>query len=87
MSSIYLDSSTLTPLLKRLEEKGYVLRRHSKEDERNLIVTITKKGEELKSKAVTVPERLSACIQINETDARTLYNLLYDLLEKLNEKG
>ena len=84
---LYLDSSTLTPLLKRLEEKGYVSRRHSKEDERNLIVTITKKGEELKSKAVTVPERLGTCIKMDETDARTLYKLLYELLDNLNEKG
>ena len=80
---LYLDSSTLTPLLKRLEEKGYVSRHHSKTDERNLIVTITEKGEALKERAVTVPERLRACVDMSETDALLLYKLLYDMLKKI----
>ena len=80
---LYLDSSTLTPLLKRLEEKGYVTRRRSKEDERDLIVTITDKGESLKEKAVTVPERLSACIEMDPEKSQVLYDLLYELIGKL----
>ena len=54
---LFLDSSTMTPLLKRLEEKSHVTRRLSTEDERDLIVTITDSGEALKERAVTVPER------------------------------
>lgn len=80
---LYLDSSTLTPLLKRLEEKGYVTRCRSTEDERDLIVTITDKGEDLKEKAVTVPERLSACIEMDPKKSQMLYDLLYELIGKL----
>ena len=80
---LYLDSSTLTPLLKRLEEKEYVTRRRSTEDERDLIVTITDKGEALKEKAVTVPERLSACVEMDPEKMQILYDLLYELIGKL----
>ena len=80
---LYLDSSTLTPLLKRLEEKGYVTRRRSTEDERDLIVSITEKGEALREKALTVPDRLAACVNIEPKQAQMLYEILYELLDKL----
>ena len=80
---LFLDSGTLTPLLKRLEEKGYVSRRRSAEDERDVIVTITESGEALKEKAVTVPERLSACVALDPEKARTLYALLYEVIGSL----
>lgn len=80
---LFLDSSTLTPLLKRLEEKGYVTRRRSAEDERDLIVTITEKGEALKEKAVTIPEQLGECAALDPKKARTLYTLLYELIGNL----
>lgn len=82
---LYLDSSTLTPLLKRLEEKGYVTRQRSTRDERDLIVTITENGEALKEKAVTVPERLHECIEMDPKKAQALYDLLYELIGKLTE--
>ena len=82
---LFLDSSTLTPLLKRLEEKGYVTRRRSTEDERDLIVTITDSGEALKEKAVPVPERLSACVALDPQKAQALYELLYEVLGKLTQ--
>lgn len=82
---LYLDSSTLTPLLKRLEEKGYVTRQRSAKDERDLIVTITESGEALKEKAVTVPERLRGCIEMDPNKAQVLYDLLYELIGKLAE--
>ena len=82
---LYLDSSTLTPLLKRLEEKGYVTRRRSAEDERDLIVTVTKSGEALKRKASKVPMKLGACIDLEPKKAQTLYKLLYELLGKLSD--
>ncbi len=81
---LYLDSSTLTPLLKRLEEKGYVTRRRSTQDERDLIVSVTVQGEALREKAITVPQRLSSCIDIKPEKAQVLYDLLYELLGKLN---
>ena len=82
---LYLDSSTLTPLLKRLEQKGYVTRRRSAEDERDLIVTITESGEALKEKAVTVPERLAACVELDPKKAQVLYTLLYEVIGKLTK--
>ena len=82
---LFLDSSTLTPLLKRLEEKGYVTRRRSAEDERDLIVTITDRGEALKEKAVTVPERLASCVALDAQKAQALYALLYEVLGKLTQ--
>ena len=82
---LFLDSSTLTPLLKRLEEKGYVTRRRSVEDERDLIVTITDSGEALKERAVTVPERMSACVELDPQKAQALYALLYEVLGKLTQ--
>ena len=81
---LFLDSSTLTPLLKRLEEKGYVTRQRSTADERDLIVTITDKGEALREKAVTVPERLAECVALDSEKARTLYTLLYEVIGNLN---
>ena len=80
---LYLDSGTLTPLLKRLEEKGYVTRRRSSEDERDLIVSITDSGETLREKAVTIPERLSACVDLDMQKAQALYALLYEVINRL----
>ncbi len=82
---LYLDSSTLTPLLKRLEEKGYVARRRSKQDERDLIVSITEAGEVLREKALTVPGRLAACVDMDPEKAQALYGILYELLGKLHK--
>ena len=80
---LYLDSGTLTPLLKRLEEKGYVVRRRSTEDERDLIVSLTEQGEALKERAVTVPQRLAACVDLDPQKAQALYGLLHEVLGKL----
>lgn len=80
--SLYLDSGTLTPLLKRLEADGLVSRARSVEDERNLIVTLTEKGEKLKKDAVGIPEKIGACIQLSSEDSKTLYRLLYQILNQ-----
>ena len=81
---LYLDSGTLTPLLKKLEEKRYVVRNRSKEDERNLIVSITQEGEDLKEQAVCIPAELSACVDMQPKEAQQLYRLLYKLLDRLS---
>lgn len=83
---LYLDSSTLTPLLKRLEEKGYVTRRRSKEDERDLIVTITDEGMNLRQRALSVPQRMAACVDMEPEKAQVLYGVLYELLGKLSDR-
>lgn len=77
---LFLDSGTLTPLLKALEKKGYVTRKRSKEDERNLIVTLTTDGAELRDRAVEIPSKLGACVNISAQDAAELYRLLYKIL-------
>ncbi|MBD5470072.1 MAG: MarR family transcriptional regulator [Lachnospiraceae bacterium] len=81
---LYLDSGTLTPLLKKLEEKNYVVRNRSKEDERNLIVSVTEEGERLKEQAIQIPENLSACVNMEPQEAQQLYQLLYKLLDGLS---
>ena len=80
---LYLDSGTLTPVLKKLENKGYVNRNRSQKDERNLIVSISEKGEELKEKAADIPVRMAECMTITREDAQSLYDLLYRLLDTL----
>ena len=78
--SLFLDSGTLTPLLKKMEQKQLLTRARSKEDERVLLVTITEEGEALKEKAVNVPTQLMNCITIDPEDAEKLYELLYKAL-------
>ena len=78
---LYLDSGTLTPLLKKLEEKGLVTRRRSELDERNLIVTITESGEAMKDAALHIPAEMTKCINLPKEDIRSLYRMLHQLLE------
>lgn len=82
---LFLDSGTLTPVLKKLEAKNYITRSRSKEDERNLSITITATGEQLKDKAVEIPEKIGNCISISSEEARVLYGLLYKILDQVNE--
>ena len=77
---LFLDSGTLTPLLRKLEVKGFIKRERLETDERNLIVSITKLGEELKSRAVDIPNSVSKCIDLNKEDAKLLYGILYKIL-------
>jgi len=77
---LYLDSGTLTPLLKKMEAKGLVTRQRSEKDERSLNVTITEKGEALKDQALSVPMRMAACTHIDQSDAMTLYRILYKII-------
>lgn len=78
--ALLLDSSTLTPLLKKLESKGYITRVRSTTDERNLVIALTKSGEKLKDKALIVPEKMGKCINLTEEEAKTLYSLIYKVL-------
>jgi DNA-binding MarR family transcriptional regulator len=80
---LYLDSGTLTPLLKKLEKQGFIKRERSMEDERNLIVTITEKGEELRIKAIEIPEKIGSCINISKEEAKVLYDTLYKILNQI----
>ncbi len=79
-SRLYLDSGTLTPVLKRLEQKELITRQRDDKDERVLIVSITKEGDELKDKAVEIPVKMAGCVSLEPQDAAELYGLLHKLL-------
>lgn len=83
---LFLDSGTLTPVLKRLEEKMYIKRVRSKEDERNLIISITSLGMELKNKAKTIPSKISQCVNLEEKEALELYKILYKVLSNFKDE-
>ena len=80
-AKLYLDSGTLTPVLKSLESKGYVYRHRSLKDERVLLVDVTEEGQRLRDKAVRVPEKVSKFLGLTSEEAVTLYRLLYKLLD------
>ena len=83
---LYLDSGTLTPLLKKLEAKGLITRARSTEDERNLNVTITEEGEALKARAAEIPAQIIADINLSAEENHTLYQLLYQILATATEE-
>lgn len=78
---LFLDSGTLTPVLKSLEAKGLITRRRSTEDERVLMTELTEKGEALKEKAVGIPEAVSAGLSLTPAQYEELHKLLYTFLE------
>ena len=80
---LYLDSGTLTPVLKKLEKKGYLTRKRSEADERVLLVSITNAGEDLKEKASLIPQQMAACFSLAPEKSAMLYQLLHELLETL----
>ncbi len=84
---LFLDSGTLTPLLKKLENKGYIERNRSKTDERALIVSITESGEKLKEQAAVIPKSMGSCVDLEPDEAVTLYMLLYKVLGNLTDKN
>jgi DNA-binding MarR family transcriptional regulator len=85
--TLLLDSSTLTPLLKKLEDKGYITRARSDEDERNLVVKITEKGLALRDKAILIPGKMGKCINLSPEEAKTLYNLMYKVLLNIEKEN
>ena len=78
---LYLDSGTLTPVLKSMEGKGLITRARSHEDERVLIVELTPAGESLRNKAAEIPPQVGACIRLEPQEAVQLYQLLYKVLD------
>lgn len=79
---LYLDSGTLTPLLKKLEQKGYVTRERMENDERAVRVSITEAGEALKDQALTIPTKISECIDLTPEEGQMLYQVLYKILKQ-----
>lgn len=80
---LFLDSGTLTPVLKTLESKGFITRERSKDDERNLIVKITEKGLELRDLCADIPMKIGSCVKLDVEKAYNLKLILDELLKKL----
>ena len=78
--TLLIDSSTLTPLLKKLEKKGLVERAKDKEDGRNLMISITEKGLGLREKALVIPEKIGKCLGLSREEAEAFYMILYKIL-------
>ena len=81
---LMLDNGTLSPLLKKLQQAGYLERRRSAGDERVVVITLTEKGRALQLRAKDVPLRAAGCVDLPQEKARALYALLYELLNKKN---
>ncbi len=80
---LYLDSGTLTPVLKKLESKGYLQRERNPKDERELFVSLTRQGEQMKDRAIGVPEALGRCISLNQEERQELARLLKKALSNI----
>ena len=78
---LFLDSGTMTPVLKSLESKGYVTRKRSTTDERSVSVSLTDRGEALKEKAVDIPAKVAGCVGLEPAEAAVLYETLYKILK------
>lgn len=81
--ALYLDSGTLTPLLKKMETQGLVLRKRNAADERSVIITITEDGEKLRERAAAIPEKMGGCLPLSKEEGKELYRLLYKILANI----
>jgi DNA-binding MarR family transcriptional regulator len=79
-SRLFLDTGTLSPLLKSMEKKNLLRRTRSKNDERIVMVAITAEGEALKEKALSVPQKMVSCVKITKEEADFLYKILYKII-------
>ena len=77
---LYLDTGTLSPLLKAMEKKNLLRRTRDSVDERIVMIEITSEGEALKEKAASVPEEMGKCVNLSPDEAKTLYSILYKIL-------
>ena len=87
---LYLETNTVTPLLKRMEAEGFITRKKGKDDARQVIVHLTEKGRELESQAGCIPFQMGeavACRSITPETAPALYKTLDDLIQTLSSAG
>lgn len=82
-SYLYLDSGTLTPLLKKMEEQGLVVRTRSSKDERSVLIELTDQGRALRKKAQDIPQKVGSCIPLSLKESQQLHTLLYKVIEGL----
>ena len=90
---LMLDNGTLSPLLKKMQQAGYIEKKRSEEDDRMVLITLTGEGKALQEKAKDIPGKISGCMALPPEKAKLLYSLLYELLgnrknkEHSSEKG
>lgn len=84
-NTLYLDSGTLSPVLNKLENKGYIVKERDKSDSRNINIKITESGKSLKEKLKSVPEQIGSCVCLSPEEASTLYTLLYKVIGNINK--
>ena len=81
--SLHLDYGTLTPVLKRLENSGYLNRNRDPRDERLLLLTITEEGRALKDEAIKIPPCIAACMGLDAEEFKQLYTLTYKAIANM----
>ena len=82
---VRLDYGTLTPVLKRLEQAGYLQRTRAPEDERLLTLELTKQGKDLRDKAVSIPPAVAKCMGLTAEEFQALYMLTYKALHNMEQ--
>ena len=80
--ALCLGTNTVTPLLKKLQAKGYIDKTKDSSDERNIVITLTEKGDDLKDKALCVPEGIAQEFSLTPEEAAALYKTLYKILDQ-----
>lgn len=78
---LFLDSGTLTPMLKKMESSGWICRARLDSDERVVVVSITEKGEALQDLVADVPDKMSQCVALESGEAMQLYTLLNKMMK------
>ena len=78
---LYLDSGTLTPLLKKMETRGWIRRKRSSTDERVVRIDLTDEGKKMEDKCRDIPGCVGSCITLSKAEAGNLYNILYKFLK------
>jgi len=82
---LYLDCGTLTPMLKKMEESGWLTRCRCKVDERVVYVALTEKGRALREEVKDIPMKVGSCITLPQEEALELYRLLHKLLDSMED--
>ena len=77
---LMLDNGTVSPLLKKMEQAGYISRSRSADDDRVVVITLTEQGREMQERAKDIPEKVGKCIDLPLEKEMKLYELLYELL-------
>lgn len=78
---LFLDSGTLTPLLKKLEQQGYISRNRSQKDERNVYVSLTTKGKDFQETALSIPKDLVCSMGLDMKDGMRLLDELHIMMK------